>query len=71
MRSEFIGVIVSVLLAGCAVIFAYGRNVQALTTLKDEVKELRATFANALSRLGRLEARDELEREWSGKHRDG
>jgi len=62
-------VILTVAATGFGIARAYGSNVEALTQLKDQVKELRATSANILSRVGRLEARDELNSELSGRVR--
>jgi len=50
---------------------AYGANVQALTTLTGEVQELRKSVSSIGERVGRLEARDEIEREMTGRHRAG
>jgi len=51
------------------VIYTYGRNVQALTILTKEVSEMRGTLQRLGERVGRLEARDEVEREFSGRVR--
>lgn len=69
MIPTLIGVGVTCLLALGGAIFAYGRNVQAVTTLVREVSELRSTVANALARLGRLEGMREADQEFSGRVR--
>lgn len=80
MIGALIGVGVTILLAGAGVIFAYGRNVQALTSLTKDVERargenelefrgVRETLSRFGERVGRLEARDEVEREFSGRVR--
>jgi SpoU rRNA methylase family enzyme len=63
--------LVTVVISAAGICFAYGKNVQTLTELKDQVKELRASVANLLARTGRLEAKDEVEKEFSQGHYSG
>jgi hypothetical protein len=69
MIEATIGVGVTILLGLAGVIYTYGRNVQALTILTKEVSEMRGTLQRLGERVGRLEARDEVEREFSGRVR--
>ena len=80
MIGVLIGVGVTVLLAAAGAIFMYGRNVQALTSLgKDvergqvttdsELRGIRETLSRFGERVGRLETRTEVEREFSGRVR--
>jgi hypothetical protein len=69
MIEATIGVGVTILLGLAGVIYTYGRNVQALTVLTKEVSEMRGTLQRLGERVGRLEARDEVEREFSGRVR--
>ena len=64
MIEATIGVGVTILLGLAGVIYTYGRNVQALTILTKEVSEMRGTLQRLGERVGRLEARDEVEREF-------
>lgn len=65
------GLLLTAALAAFGAVRAYGANVQALTTLTGEVQELRRSVATIGERVGRLEARDEIERELTGRHRSG
>lgn len=65
------GLLLTILLATLGAVRAYGANIQALTTLTAEVQELRKSIASIGERVGRLEARDEIEREMTGRHRAG
>jgi hypothetical protein len=69
MIEATIGVGVTILLGLAGVIYTYGRNVQALTILTKEVSEMRGTLQRLGERVGRLEARDEVQREFSGRVR--
>jgi hypothetical protein len=78
--AALISVGVTVLLAAGGAIYAYGRNVQALTSLGARVegfaaegarseRDTRETLQRFGERLGRLETGGEVEREFSGKVR--
>lgn len=68
-----LGVAATLALALVGAVVAYGRNVQSVTTLTDEVKELRKTCANVLERVGRIEGKMEgvtdVVRDYSGRVR--
>lgn len=74
MIATLISVGATFLLTGAGVVYALGRNVQALTQARDQVMELRATAARTLERIGGAEAdikailaRLDEQREFSGR----
>jgi hypothetical protein len=67
---------VTLLLSAASAIYAYGRNVQAMTTMTATLTELRSSVANLLARLGEAEGDikailrgQDVEREFSGRVR--
>lgn len=52
-----LGIAVTLALSLVGAIVAYGRNIEKVTTLTDEVKELRTTCKNVLERVGRMEGK--------------
>jgi hypothetical protein len=63
-------IIVTVVGAAMGLAKSYGSNIQALTQLTDQVRELRDTQAKTLARVGRLEAFAEIMPELSGRVRN-
>jgi hypothetical protein len=64
-----LGVALTVVIAAFKAVAAYGRNVEASTSTRAEVAELRKSVASIGERVGRLEARIEAERDLSTGHR--
>jgi hypothetical protein len=69
MIATLISIGVTLILALIGAIYQYGRNVQALTTLTTEVQGMRGTLGRLGERVGNLETRVEVEREFSGRVR--
>jgi len=66
--------LVTIAASSCAALLAVGRSSQALTQVRDEVREMRATAARTLERVGGAEAdikailaRLDEQREFSGR----